>query len=107
MNLGSLHDGRIYDVPYDEDRDRIKARMYAEKHLALRRELGDLDGIMSANLLLAYHHLEVGEEADISRARMLIEEAQRYPKSFETHGDVFDFGMLSRAFCSVKAASWM
>jgi predicted ATPase/class 3 adenylate cyclase len=57
------------------NRDRIKARAYAEKHLALRRELGDLDGIMAANLFLGLHHLEFGQEADIPQTRMLLEEA--------------------------------
>jgi tetratricopeptide (TPR) repeat protein len=62
---------------YINSRDRTKARMYSEKHLALRRELGDLDGIMMANLLTGYHHMENGAEADIPRARMLMEEAHQ------------------------------
>jgi predicted ATPase/class 3 adenylate cyclase len=64
-------------MQYLNDEDRTITRMYAEKNLALRRELGDLDGIMSANMLLAYLHLEDGEDADFQRARSLIEEAQR------------------------------
>jgi hypothetical protein len=64
-------------MQYFNDEDRTIARMYAEKNLALRRELGDLDGIMSANMLLAYLYLEDVEEADYSTARMLIEEAHR------------------------------
>jgi hypothetical protein len=59
---------------YMDDEDRSIARLYAEKNLTLRRELGDLDGIMSANMLLALLYFE---EADIPRARMFMEEAHQ------------------------------
>jgi predicted ATPase/class 3 adenylate cyclase len=59
---------------YHNHEDRTIARAYAERNLALRRELGDLDGIMSANMLLAFLYFE---EAEILRAWMLMEEAHR------------------------------
>jgi predicted ATPase/class 3 adenylate cyclase len=54
------------------DPDPIKARNYAEKHLALRRELGDVSGLVIAHVQLVVHHFWSG---DLAQAHLLLKEA--------------------------------
>jgi tetratricopeptide (TPR) repeat protein len=54
------------------DLDQAKAREYAERNLALRQELGDLDGLQTAQGIMGRHHFWSG---DISQSRLLYEES--------------------------------
>jgi predicted ATPase/class 3 adenylate cyclase len=54
--------------------DRVKAKLAAEKSMILRREMGDLDGLMWTNMGLAQHYFDSG---DVIQARLLSEESYR------------------------------
>jgi predicted ATPase/class 3 adenylate cyclase len=54
--------------------DRARAKLAAEKSMVLRREMGDLDGLMWTNMGLAQHYFDSG---DVVQARLLSEESYR------------------------------
>jgi predicted ATPase/class 3 adenylate cyclase len=54
--------------------DRARAKLAAEKSMVLRREMGDLDGLMWTNMGLAQHYFDSG---DVIQARLLSEESYR------------------------------
>jgi predicted ATPase/DNA-binding SARP family transcriptional activator len=57
---------------FDDDPDRARWKIAAEKNLAIRRALGDLDGQMTATIILAGHYFDSG---DVTNARALFEES--------------------------------
>jgi predicted ATPase/DNA-binding SARP family transcriptional activator len=70
--------------------DRSEGMRYAEHHLELRRELGDLDGLITANMFLASHAYAAG---DLPRARPLMEEAFSISRRVNNH-----WGMMITRF---------
>ena len=51
-----------YETLIDSESDPVSARHFAEKHLALRREVGDLDGQIIAHIYLAINEFWSGDQ---------------------------------------------
>jgi predicted ATPase/class 3 adenylate cyclase len=65
--------------------DRVKAKKAAERSMVLRRELGDLDGLMWTNIGLAQHYFDSG---DVTQSRLLAEESYRLAQEIKNRWGV-------------------
>lgn len=63
-----------YEALMDTESDPVRVRHFAEKHLALRRELGDLDGQMIAHFFIATNEFWSG---NLTQARLMCEEGKK------------------------------